>query len=750
MLIPDQSPRSRRLPAPDIHRETLPTLEAVPVYETVQGGMSPFDLFGAIRHNWGRVLLSIVLGAFIGIGLAILLPRTWHAEGLLVIETQELGIPELATVRSARTVEPWGGRSEARILTSRALVERAVLDLGLQFDDRYNRTLRPTILEMMRRADWLPIWLRQSLSDLAPAPRIDGEMVAEIVENVQKDLSANSEERSYAISLGYTGKDATTAAKLVNSLMELYIAQEVEAKKSANFKASEQLRSRVEELGKDLEERREAIRAMEAEADLVEAGGGSFRSQELAAIAEERRRIEAERSAVERDLQQIDTAGTAGRANVLNADLITPRLRALLASEADLERTLAESSSEFGPLHPRMVTLQNELADVRGDIDGELASLREGVARNVALLRAREQSLDRQLEQASGAAATTARGRAMVEQLKEEVLSAQALYDLYRSRYEQTVANLELFNADARIVSHAAPPQHPSSPGMLLLGLVGACIGGAVGAGLLIMRHWARGGLGSPDEVGMLAGLPTLGALPRIGGWFGLGSKFHDRVLDESGSVLAETVRGILFRIQRSEVSGRPAKVVMVTSPMPKDGKSSLTVAIARVAAEEGLRCLALDCDFRRPSIASALGVRPALSLDDFMDGLVELEDVLVRDKRSRAHFIPARGTANCSRSFLERRRLRRLIQAARQHYDLILIDTPPVMKVIDPLILSGLADACVLVVSWKVATRSSIQESVRRLESAGTALIGVIMTRVGGQVPASYVYGGSDSYESY
>ena len=71
-------------------------------------------------------------------------------------------------------------------------------------------------------------------------------------------------------------------------------------------------------------------------------------------------------------------------------------------------------------------------------------------------------------------------------------------------------------------------------------------------------------------------------------------------------------------------------------------------------------------------------------------------------------------------------------------------------MKVIDPLILSGLADACVLVVSWKAATRSSIQESVRRLESAGTALIGVIMTRVGGQVPASYVYGGSDSYESY
>ena len=275
-------------------------------------------------------------------------------------------------------------------------------------------------------------------------------------------------------------------------------------------------------------------------------------------------------------------------------------------------------------------------------------------------------------------------------------------------------------------------------------------MGALVGVGLVLMRHWYRGGLGSPEEAGMIAGLPAIGGIPKVGGWFNLGKKLGDYVVDEPGSVLSETIRGILFRIQRSEVSGQPPKVVMVTSPMPKDGKTSLTVALARCAAEEGMRCLVLECDFRRPTIAKSIGVKPGLYLNDFIEGVVELEDVLVRDPKSRAHFLPAKTTDRTSRSFLERRRLRRLVKAAKQHYDLVLIDTPPVMKVIDPLILSSLADASVLVVSWRSVTKNILQESLRRLESTGSAMIGVVMTRVGGQVPDSYVYGGYDTYETY
>ncbi|MCB1968874.1 MAG: polysaccharide biosynthesis tyrosine autokinase [Geminicoccaceae bacterium] len=712
--------------------------------------MEPGDIWAALRRNWGKLIIGLVLGCLLGMGVAMLMPRSYYAEGLLVIETQELGIPELATVRSSRTVEPWGGRSEARILTSRELVDKAVVELGLQFDDRYNPTLHPTILEMMRQADWLPIWLRRSLSGLAPDPRVDQSMISEIVENIQKDLSANSEQQSYAITLGYTGKDPVISANLVNTLMKLYIDQEVSAKMRANEKASTQLKARVDELGAELEQRRQAIRSLESETSLVQGTGGSFRSQELTGIADERRRIEAERSAAERDLKQIDAALAQSRLSLLNPELITPRLRSLWTSEAELERTMAERSSELGPLHPQMVSLRNEIESTRAEIRQEVISLRQGVADKSALLKAREASLEQQIANAEGAAATSAKGRALADQLKEEVESTQALYDLYRNRYEQTVANIDLFAADARVVSTAAIPQRPSSPGVLFLGIVGAVIGTITGAAAIILRHWTRGGLGSPDETSMLAGFPTMGALPVVGGRFGFGKKIHQRIINDTGSVLCETIRGILFRIQHSEAGGRPPKVVMLTSPLPRDGKSSLTVALARVAAEDGLRCLALDCDFRRPSIAQTLGIRPSLCLNDFMDGLVELEDVLIRDRVSRAHFIPAKAVQRCSRSFLERRRLRRLIQAARQHYDLILIDTPPVMKVIDPMILSSLADASVLVVSWTSVTRGSLQESVRRLESAGSSIIGVIMTHVSGQLKDSYVYGGYDTNEAY
>ena len=619
MVIPNATHRESHpgLPVPAHHHG--PVLDAVATYQVGAPvkSMGLADILAVMRRHAFRIGLACVLGILIGIGLAIVIGPSYRAEGLLVVETQEFAIPELQAVRSARTVEPWGGRSEAKILTSRALIERTVRDLELHFDDRFNPSLRPTVLDFLRRADWLPMGIRRGLAVFAPEPRVDDRMISEIVTDISRQLSATSEERSYAITLAYTSEDPDMAARVVNTLMNLYVRQDIDSKRATVERAADRLQSRVEQLRIELEQHQKEVRNLEARSDLVESGGGSFSSQELAAIATELRTIAAQRAAVERDLEQIDLAvadansGTTGRPSVLNNALVSPRLGSLWAGEAALERRIAESSGELGPLHPQMAAMRDELASTKRDIAREFASIRATVSREAVLLRAREALLERQLGDAENTAAETAEGRAMLSHLRTEAESARALYDLYRTRYEQTIANLDLFAPDARVVSIATPPEKPSSPGKGMLGVVGGLIGLLAAAGYLIGRDTMQGVVRTPEEASSATGLRALGGIPEVGGIFDLPRRdrqLADMVVDQPWSIVAETTRGVLYRLQT--IPAKAPKVVLVTSPQPKDGKSSLTAALARTAAEDGMRCLVIECDFRRPHPGEDLRTR--------------------------------------------------------------------------------------------------------------------------------------------
>jgi capsular exopolysaccharide synthesis family protein len=742
----NRSPASVRRP----RAGALLAPKATAVFQETRPGLDLHELLGTLRLHWRRIFLFALLGAALGVGAGLLMPPSFQAEGLLVIDTQELTIPEFQTIRSARTVEPWGARSEARVLTSRELVERAAAKLDLVHDPDFNPTLRPSVVEtllggVLQRQDlpWLPAGL---LDRLFPEPAFGPEIEAKIVKAVGRDLEAHSEERSYAIGLGYTGRDPASAAAIVNTLMALYLDQEVQAKHAATEKASAQLKERLDELHRELEASRAAVRALETKSGLVETSEGALTAQEAAAIAAERRQVETDRIAVQADLAQVEAALAGDRLNVLNPRLVTPRLKSLWQTEAALQRQRAESVVNLGPRHPQMVSFQNELDKVRGEIRGEVAAVRGSLAERAAILQTRETTLARRLGAAAATAAANAKDRTEQTQLVAETASKQKLYDLYRERYEQTVANLQLFSADARIVSHAVPPLDPASPSPPLLGVVGGAMGLMLGAGALVARRWLHDGVETPDEAERICGVPALGGIPRLGGRRPRRGKVADLVVGQPHGGLTETVRGILYRIQRCEGPQGPPKVVLVTSPLPRDGKSSLAAAMARVAAQDGFRCLAIDGDFRRPALAHLMGVKPRWHLNDYLEGRIALEEMLIGDPSSAAHFMLARPAPDCSTAFLEQPRLHALVEAARQHYDLVVIDTPPVMSVVDPLVLSRLADAAVLVVSWREVSRKLVREAIMRLATAACPVVGVVLSRVGGRFLEGYGYVGYEA----
>lgn len=697
------------------------------------------------KHFWLILLCGLVMGG-LGFAAGKLLPRSYTAEGLMVMETQRLNIPDFQTVLSERTVEPWGGRSEAQVITSRATVARAVDKLGL---DRHPSFNAGSLAERLATIEWLPDEVREYLWRRVPlalaAPEISS---AETVETVRRKLNVLSEERSYAIRLSYTDPDPDLAASIVNTVMDVHVAEQVAAKRETTLAASRDMREKVEQLGEELQAVRDEIRELEAQTFVVESGAGTVSAQNLVALSQERRTLEAERAALWSDRQQIAEAIANGRTSVLNEALVPPRLTAIWASQAEIQRTIADSASQFGMRHPRMIALESELTSLRQEAENEVEGLLRDLDRRLTSLNERAASLDAQIRNAESQAAASAQGRAGLNQLESEATSREALLNLYRERYEQTLANLDSFRSDVRIVSRAIPPPQPSSPGATMLAVIGGMAGVMLGGIAVVARRYFGDGIDSIDEAVTVAGHPALGSVPAVRGTLLRRPDLPRNVARDRSGVAAETLRGIILRMQVAGVDGLPPKVLMFTSAVPGDGKSSTVAAVARIAADEGLRCLALDADFRKGGLASVIGLRrPRATLNNFLSGHKDLVDMVVKDDKSTAHFLLTRPMREVNRRFLEGSKLRHVFSWARSEYDLILVDTPPVMRVIDPLVLAQYADATVMLISRRSAKRKTVRTAIQRLEGVGAPILGVVLTQFAAGASEDLYYGDYGNY---
>jgi succinoglycan biosynthesis transport protein ExoP len=727
------------------HQRYYPTV-GLDVSGDASLGINLRDFVALLRQNVLWLALAVFVGASLGVAASLILPKRYAAEGQLVIDTREINIPEFESLRSARTFEPWGGRSEAQVLASRELISTVATKLDLQHDPHFNPTLRDgPVLRWVSGITWIPDSWRE---ELRQAPEFGPRIQTGIAKQIASTLNVMSEEKSYAINVRYTSYDPLLSANFVNTLMQYYLDQDVRAKRGVVDQARAQLKERLEYLQSDLAATWARIRSLEGQPTALETQLGTINAQQTEAIALQRREAAAEQASVENDLAQLNSGLARNQISVINDKLVTPRLKALWEDEAKLQRNLAELSLGMLPTNPRFQQVQNGFNKVQVEIRREVTAIRGGLLQRAHALKSRGEMLEEQLSQAKEAASTSAQHRAELHQLSVTAQSKQALYDQYRNRYEQTVANAELVKADARIISHAEPPIQPSYPSSMVRAMIGGLMGLLASIAAMVCRRWLHDRVETLAEAQQICGVAALGGIPRVGGWARRAS-LTDAVLDEPQSALAATIRGILYQVALSRTTN-PVKVVMVTSPFRQDGKSSLVAAMVRLGARDGLRCLALECDFYRPSLARKINVTPRRYLNDSLSQEPALADLVVEDRESGAHFVMGKPMSDRSGQLPHNTmRIRDVIEAARQHYDLIVIDTPPMLAVIDPLLVSQLADGVVLMLPWRTISHRRAREVAHRLAGFACPLIGVVLSRIVGRADSSYGYYGYAQAES-
>jgi polysaccharide biosynthesis transport protein len=678
-------------------------------------------------------------------------PR-YTATASVMIDTRKHDVTDIQDVLSGLPADSSVVDTEVEILTSRSLAERVVADQKLDQDPEFNSKLREPNAVM--GAVEAPFAMLGSLF-ASPQSAASSDLAAQktheaVVDRVLSRLSVHRARLTYVIDVAFESRDPAKAAAIANAFANLYLTQQLQDKYDATQQANQWLNQRLAELQPQVEQAEAAVQQYKAQHGLLASVGSSLTEQEISNLNNQLAQAQADQAEHDARLktaQQQLAAGSTGED--FTGALASQTVTQLRAKKAEISATVADLQTKYGPRHPAVQQAQRQLADIDTQIQQE-------VGRNVSSLQAEDQvargrtaSIQASLGAAKGALVGNNAASVGLDDLQRRADAASTLYDSLLNRAKQTSTDQGSQQSDARIVSHAKIPIAPSYPNKLLNLALGIALGLGGGVGSIFLMEALDSGLATSEDVEEALGLPHLGAVPT------LESTTHGKdpgvppaqyIIDKPLSAFAEAFRNLRASILFSKVDTR-VQVILVTSSLPGEGKTVTTFCLGRSMALSGAKVVVVDCDLRRRNINHLLDVEPKVGLVEVLQGRATLDEALVFDQPSGAWFLPIAKSALTPNDLFGSSAMDRLIATLRERFELVLIDTAPVIPVSDTRILAPKADVVLFLVHWRKTSRKAIEAAFALLKSVGGDIAGVSLTLVDAEQQAKYGYGDSGYY---
>ena len=554
------------------------------------------------------------------------------------------------------------------------------------------------------------------------------------------------------LNVTFASADPAKAARLANAVADAYVVDKLESRFEAAKRASAWLGDRLVTLKKQVRDSEAAVARFRAENNLVAAdnvAGFTLNQEQLGQLNGRLVAARAESAEKKARLDQLRRvlAGGGSAADIpdgANAGTL-PDLR---RQENELTRREADLRARYSDRHPAVVDVRAELADVRRSIAAEADRLAGEVGREYDLALAREQAVGKALREVTGQTDLDASHAINLHELERSAVADKSLFEDLLQRSKVTEEQSTFAAREARVITPALPPGAPSSPNRERVLLTSLALGLAAGAGSAWLVERLNAGFTSPKQIEERLGLPLLAAIPRM----------ETADLAEGGRVLrlpelpiarplsrfSEAVRALRGAVRMSDVDA-PPRVLMIASTAPGEGKTTVALATAASAAHSGLRTLLVDADLRRASLSRYCNLQEEAGLVDYLVGRTPLSAAIVFHDALNVFVLPAGARTQNPTDLIASDRFRSLIALLPQTFDLVIIDTPPLGPVVDPLIASETVDKVVFVVRWATTPRELVERAVERLEGR-RRIAGVVFNQV---VDAEWAkYGGAaDSY---
>ena len=389
-------------------------------------------------------------------------------------------------------------------------------------------------------------------------------------------------------------------------------------------------------------------------------------------------------------------------------------ISSLRVQQADVARKEADLSAHYGDQHPLVINTRAERRDLERSISAEVQRILVTLKNDYDVAKSSEELLQASLDQATGRTGQDNGVAVRLRQLERVNTANKTLFDNFLSRTNITREQTAFEEREARVISPATNPGAPSFPKKGLVEALAGVVGLLLGVGGSVALEMLNSGFTTPRELEEKLGHPVLAAIPLLAD---KDRKIDNEVVDPGHYLVAkplsryaEVVRAIRVGIRMADVDN-PAKIILVTSAIPNEGKSTLAQSLAFSAMKAGERVLLIDGDLRHPSLSKSFGLETKPGLVDFLTGAVPFEDAL--SLQDGLTFLPAGMKSQNPPDLLGSARFRHLIEKLREVFDCIIIDSSPVAPVIDAKVLSTVADKVVFAVRWQSTRRELVASHI-------------------------------------
>jgi polysaccharide biosynthesis transport protein len=682
--------------------------------------------------EYGRILKrrkgALLLLTFIG-GLStclLTLPQTPLYQARTSIEVQGINENFLnlravnpTTEAAALTSPEYDVQTQIRVLQSRALIERVVnkLDLG-------NRPLAED-------PDRVSAWRRALGLAQAPAGRESA------VRSAAANLKVRGQPNTRLIEISCDSTDPRLAADFLNTLSRELIEQNLESRWKTTETTGEWLSRQMEGVRVKLEKSEEQLQLYARTTGLLFTGEkNNVAEDRLRQLQDELSKSQAERVAQQSKFEVASKTAPGGLPDVLDDD----SLRVSEARLTDLRRQLAELASSFTAEHPKVKRVEAQIASLEASLAVERANILRRIRSDYDSARRREQLLEAGYTAQTQLVGDQAEHVAHYNILKREVDTNRQLYDSMLQRVKEASVAAALRASNIRVIDEAYPPAAPYKPNLLHNTLAGLLVGAFCGVLLLVTRDRADRTLQEPGDATFYLGIPELGVIPAASraarrGLRKLRAAPAPRALavwPRRPSAVSESFRTATASILFAANEGERPRVLVLSSPAPREGKSTVTAHLAVALAEIGCRVLAIDADLRQPSLHTLFDVENGAGLADLLrrrEPITEPPGELLRPTAVPNLTVLASGRATLAETaLLHSARLQEVLAFARANYDAVLIDTPPMAAMADARIVARQADGVILVARAGHTSRDSLRSSSKRFLEDGTHLVGTIL----------------------
>jgi capsular exopolysaccharide synthesis family protein len=379
----------------------------------------------------------------------------------------------------------------------------------------------------------------------------------------------------------------------------------------------------------------------------------------------------------------------------------------------------------------------SERQQIAAKVDNEAARLAANVENEHKIASRRVTQLLSAVEAARAKSGAAEVAKVQLDQLLREAEASREIYTSVLKRLNETREQEALVEPDARMVSMASVPTAPSSPGVVLIAILGLLASTLIGTVLAMLLERLNQGLRSEDDVRKALALPRLSLVPRVRG----GIPFHRQLMEMPFSPYAESIRLTLTAL-RFQPKPRQAEILMITSSVPEEGKTTLATSLAVAAASAGYKTMLMDCDFRHPSLLKVLSLPDHPGIVDHVTQQVPLADIVIDGPVNGLKLMAAGRLTVDPMPLLTGDTFRALLAAVRSDYEHVIIDTSPVLGISDAQNLARSVDKIVLVVHWNKTPGSIAANAAEILRKLDAPVAGVVMTQVDLGRHSQYDYG--------